>query len=321
MSVLLRKQDNASHDVIDLPLEDFDLAKVHDRVIMITRIINPEDIDANFEILEETQLPEGVVPLSPILRLTPEAYKFPHPVRLLLPTCHGATKAWRSTSSGWEELKVPKDASFFQGYALLYLTHFCEVFAGREGKTERYTDALAFWKQGDSQSRIQAKWAIRHVGCDNCTEKLQLYMNDSKYLKGFSECPGVFDLGKRTHGSELTIVSNTMPCRRETSPTRRDKCELNFARFPVVEPDEESPAFLPENCYTLSMEVSGGKHDIPNPFLIISCELSGRIHLDLTSQVIFSKTCRLVRVSCSLLCKERPDGCARRVSRMILQVC
>lgn len=205
------------------------------------------------------------MPLSPILRLMPEAYEFPHPVRLILPTCHGATKAWRSTSSGWEELQ---DALFFEGYALLSLRHFCEVFAGREGKTERYTDALAFWKQDDFHFRVQAKWAIRHVGCDTCTEKLQLYMNDFKYLKGFFECPGVFDLGKKAHGSELTIVSNSMPRRRETSQTRRDKCELNLARFPVVEPDEESLAFLPEHCYTLSMEVSGGKHDIPNPFLV-----------------------------------------------------
>ena len=244
--MLLRKQDNASHDVIDLPLEDFDLAKVHDRVVMITRIINPEDIDANFEILEETQLPEGVVPLSPILRLTPENYEFPHPVRLILPICHGATKAWRSTSNGWEEIH---DALFFDGYMLLRLTHFCEVFAGADGKKGATVKVRAFWKQ--SGSRIQAKWAFRHLGkCDRCDEKLRLYMDDPDYLEGFSECAGAFDLDEKTHGSELTIISNTSQ--------RNDKCTLNFGKFPLVRPHVRSPAFLPEDCFTLRLEAWRG---------------------------------------------------------------
>ena len=119
-------EENASQDgldSIDVTIEGYDLAKVHDGVIMVTRIIEPEDILANFEILEDAQLPEGVVPLSPILRLTPEDYDFPHPVQLILPACCGATKAWRSTSTGWEELQ---DALFFRGYVLLrLLQRFC----------------------------------------------------------------------------------------------------------------------------------------------------------------------------------------------------
>lgn len=238
-------EENASQDgldSIDVTIEGYDLAKVHDGVIMVTRIIEPEDILANFEILEDAQLPEGVVPLSPILRLTPEDYDFPHPVQLILPACCGATKAWRSTSTGWEELQ---DALFFRGYVLLRLTHFCDVFAGAYGN--KHIDIN--WKQSGSQ--IQTRWAIRHLGkCDRCAERLQLYMGDPYFLEGFEECRGVFDLGTKTHGSQLTIISNTSHS--------TDTCTLTFATFPLLMPDVESPVFLPEGCSSLKLQAGGG---------------------------------------------------------------
>ena len=268
---------NASHDatddVIDVPLEDFDLAQLRDGVVMVTRIINPEDIDANFQILKDVQLPEGIVPLSPILRLTPENYEFPHPVRLLVPVCCGATTAWRSTSTGWEELH---DALFFQGYMLLRLTHFCDTFAGVDGKKDATIKVRAFWKQRDV--RLEARWAICHVGkCHRCADTVQEYMDDPDFLEGFSEC-GVFSLGRKTHGSQLTIISNT--CQQ------RDMCRLNFNNFPLIRPILEAPAFLPEGSSTLRLQVAGMKKSSKMMINKKNRLFSEQIDLDFYKQVV-----------------------------------
>ena len=73
----------------------------------------------------ESSLPDTMVPMAPVLKLTPEGVTFPAPIILRIPTCTGANKAFRSNDDGdWEEIREVK---FAEDSCEVQLSHFCQV--------------------------------------------------------------------------------------------------------------------------------------------------------------------------------------------------
>ena len=245
-------QETSSHDVTDILLGDNDLVQVKDGIVMVRRVATLEDVLADFEIveMEKVELPEGVTPLSPILQLTPENHEFDTPVHLIIPVCVGATKAWRSCPDGWEELR---EAVFFQGYMRVSLTHFCLIFAGDREVKAADTVAVPFYRHEDNDNGIQVRWAVCHLECKGCVERLE--RKRRAYLDGFLQCEGDFDLGTKMHQSEIEIRSNT-GAPGVPSEQSSDKFILDFGRFPLVRPG--GPSFLPQGCFLLRLEVPLG---------------------------------------------------------------
>ena len=96
-------------------------------------------------------LPGGILRVSPLVRLECQNQEVPFEprIRVFLPACSLADSAWRSTEDGWEEIEWKAAGD---GYVLLRLEHFCDVFVGttareapcltaEENSTRRLVDA------------------------------------------------------------------------------------------------------------------------------------------------------------------------------------
>ena len=152
--------------------------------------------------------------LSPLLRLSPEEVTFPSPIKLTLPICIGAQKAFRSTESGWEEIPM----LLRDGTAEVILNHFCDVFvAGGRAPLK----ALGFI----NVSTPMGKLAITHVGCDACDENLEFLERDRDFLREFQRCTNPKHLGAYTDEADL-IYSQEDGAPQSVS--------LMFAAFPLL---------------------------------------------------------------------------------------
>ena len=184
-------------------------------------------LSPGFDIVREeppTPLPEGVVPLSPIVDLFPHNTAFGgQRVVVVLPTCSGADKAWRSLpEGGWEELT---EVEFFGGHAALRLDHFCKTFLGTQSPQPRRLKVRGFL----SRTQRAAKCALVHSLCDGCEEQLrQTCCQDPDELAGFDECSPPKLAGLYEHGEELVLSHG----KEDQEWSQRVK--LLFNRFPLV---------------------------------------------------------------------------------------
>lgn len=122
---------------------------------------------------------EGLVPASPLIQLTPEGVAFAEAVRLLVPASKGASKVWRSTENGWEEIP----ALFRNGYAEIHLYHFCQLVATQDPPENLAVKAIGF-----INARPVAKVAFLEVGCQRSSRLLDKMLLDEDFLAGFSRC-------------------------------------------------------------------------------------------------------------------------------------
>ena len=197
-----------------------------------------------FQILEESSqaLPKGVTPLSPILALHPHDTEFQEPIMLVLPTCTGAEKVWRSrTSGGWEPIQ---DVEFFGNYAVVVLSHFCEMFVGTNSQREQLI------VQGflDPNTR-SAKCAVMHATCAACEEelkRLQCFQNPD-ILDGFEKCNPPKFPGSFAHGEVLVLShgegTEEVPLKFNRFPRITSQVQSLFATYFQVSIEDEPHIF------------------------------------------------------------------------------
>ena len=142
-----------------------------------------------FEVLSDgniPSLPDGLVPASPVLRLTSElrhGTKFPKPVRIYLPVCPGAEKALRKSevSDEWQPVNCER---LKPGCMLLRLDSFshCAVFTDVDQSEKlhvrpflQFTAAeqkpWIFRQFGVHQKKsdeVKIRFALEHLACPGC---------------------------------------------------------------------------------------------------------------------------------------------------------
>ena len=144
---------------LSIELKSGDVAEMWDGVVMAMSKRLRAKFSPQLRILHEDPLlalPEGVTPLSPILEMRPHQTWFDgQRVMLVVPACAGAEAAWRSSPDGiWEQIE---DVEFFAGCAVIYLSHFCQLFLG----TCRNEHGL-------NRSVPSSKLIMLHAHCFSC---------------------------------------------------------------------------------------------------------------------------------------------------------
>ena len=202
-----------------------DIAEMKNGVLMAMPKTLRDKFSPGFRVVTEdppVPLPKGVVPLSPILELHPhdETFKGQH-VMLVLPTCTGAQKAWRSVPGGdWEEVA---NVEFFAGTAVIYLDHFCLAFVGTDNPTPTRLKVRGFLETGEQA----AKFAVVHANCANCQQELaEECCQDPETLQGFEECTPPKDAGKYRHEQEIVLSHQSQPW--------MERVLLEFDKMPFV---------------------------------------------------------------------------------------
>ncbi|CAE7340435.1 unnamed protein product [Symbiodinium natans] len=207
---------------LQVKLRAGDVALLHGSAVMVTKAENFEAHSLHMETLApgSMPLPEMSVALSPLLDLHPHGMHFDEPVLLIFPVCVGATKVWRSSDAGWEELV---DARLSAGHAILSLDHFCQVVAGAPEPVRKPIKIKGYMKEQT------AKWTITHANCKNCEDMLEEYLADPDVLQGYRPCMPLFKTATYSHKQFLEL---SWP-----DPSGNANAEpgiLNFEEFPVV---------------------------------------------------------------------------------------
>ena len=194
--------DDTSGLVVELGSDD--VAQIQNGILVVAKRGEP----VWFEILSSDslpQLPENVVPLSPILNMQPDGASFEDaPVLVVLRTCVGTNKAWRSVPPcGWEPIS---DVEFHPGHAVLRLTHFCSVFCGEDAPNSEPAKPKLLKVLGflNMETR-RAKCAVLHANCQACEEDLADCREDPDLLQSFERCDPSHVAGRESISSTLTI--------------------------------------------------------------------------------------------------------------------
>ena len=143
-------------------------------VIMICTEEQEEECKPSFTVEESVDLPDGVLQVSPVVRLEAESPCWPcEPrIRLYLPACDLADSAWRSTETGWEEIEW-KPAG--DGYALLQLEHFCDVLVGSRAKDAQGLTSRLYLSEDDvSEKALQV--AFERQNCLHCRDIISKWL-------------------------------------------------------------------------------------------------------------------------------------------------
>ncbi|CAK9083525.1 unnamed protein product [Durusdinium trenchii] len=165
-------------DVLQLPdIElEFGVPEVFQKILMVTPSSVFLEHKPTIEIIDfgTLKLPEGMMPASHLLQLSPEGVNFQKPVRFLVPTHIGANAAWRSNSDGsWEQ--VP--AQFRHGYMEVYLSHFCQLYSSRPERTDFVMKAVAFLNPSASSEAPEGRLAFLEADCPTCEQDLNQRMD------------------------------------------------------------------------------------------------------------------------------------------------
>ena len=143
-------------------------------VIMICTEEQEEECKPSFTVEESVDLPDGVLQVSPVVRLEAENPRWPFEprIRLYLPACDIADSAWRSTETGWEEIEW-KPAG--DGYALLQLEHFCDVLVGSRAKDAQGLTSRLYLSENDvSEKALQV--AFERQNCLHCRDIISKWL-------------------------------------------------------------------------------------------------------------------------------------------------
>ena len=156
---------------------------------------------------------------APIFGLFPHETLFDGPIELIVPTCVGARRVWRSTIDGWE--MVPS-ATFAGGCAKIQLSHFCDLAVSGEKSAMK---AIGFLNNSGEAS--SGKLVVCHVGCSHCEEMVEeVYSLDKDFLLDYLKCEGCVHIGSRENPRQLQIAQN--------AGLDVMTMDLDFAAFPIV---------------------------------------------------------------------------------------
>ena len=185
----------------------------------------------------ESSLPDTMVPMAPVLKLTPEGVTFPAPIILRIPTCTGANKAFRSNDDGdWEEIREVK---FAEDSCEVQLSHFCQVAITGDARPLK---ALGFIKATSSSSTV--KLALLHVGCNRCNDELAWYLQDAQLLQGYQQCSEIEVIGQ----NDAVILSH--------SGTRLQELQLRSRSLPAI-----SSEFARQSDAAFQVDINDGQRD------------------------------------------------------------
>ena len=143
-------------------------------IILVCTEEQEEQYKPHFTVEEAAEsLPDGVLRVSPFVRLDCQDQQVPFEprIRLYLPACSLADSAWRSTEDGWEEIEW-KPAG--DGYALLKLDHFCDVFVGTARDARCLTSRLYLADENDMEKTLRV--AFEKHDCLHCREVISKWL-------------------------------------------------------------------------------------------------------------------------------------------------
>ena len=235
---------------LNIWLDTDEVAQMHDGIIMVVKATVEAWYSPAFQILQKSTatapLPD-VVRLTPLLQLTPDDITFDDPILLVVPVCASANRAWRSVDHGWEPIDSSK-VHFHSGFMVLFLEHFCEVFASADKNASLECKAVGYIKPMSLEESASAKFAIAHIKCKDCERRLTEYAGDADFLQDYVKCEDAIKLGDRKHQDTLRVGWN-----------ENDKVVLDFEDdFPHVSKRSETVK-IEGSCRSFELNIKGRK--------------------------------------------------------------